>query len=70
LNEDFLEKSFLKLYDEFLQLNLHIQSNHKNDIHMKKHLTDIILICEDIAEHYYYAELERGKNGIKQEDTH
>ena len=70
MNEEVLEQSFLKLYDEFLQLNLHIQSNHKKDIHMKKHLTDIILICEDIAEYYYYAELARNRNDGEQNETH
>jgi hypothetical protein len=70
LNDIGLEKAFLKLYDEFLKLNLHIQSNNKTDIHMKKYLTDIILICEDIAEHYYYAELKRNRDDGEDKETH
>tara|TARA_R110001599_G_scaffold7417_2_gene36305 strand:+ start:1476 stop:1688 length:213 start_codon:yes stop_codon:yes gene_type:complete len=70
LNEEILEQSFLKLYDEFLKLNLHIEKTQKKDIHIKKHLTDIILICEDIAEYYYYAELARNRKDGEESETH
>lgn len=70
MNELGLEQAFLKLYDEFLKFNLHIQKEHTTDKRMKKHLTDIILICEDIAEHYYYVELKRNHNDGEKTETH
>ena len=70
MNDEFLEKSFLKLYDEFLKLGLLIQKNYKDDMHLKKHLTDIIYICEDIAEHYYVEEIQRQRSNDDQEETH
>ena len=65
MNEDLLEKSFLKLYDEFLKLNLHIQTEHKSDILMKNMLTSILLVLEDVNEHYYYEEINR----VREEHT-
>jgi hypothetical protein len=64
-----LEKSFIKLYDQFLQLNLHIQTHHKSDLIMKKKLETLVLICEDINEHYYYEEINRVRED-KTEDPH
>lgn len=69
MNEVMLEKAFLKLYDEFLKLNLHIQTEHKSDILMKKKLANIILVCEDINEHYYYEEINRVREN-KEEESH
>ena len=58
MNEDLLEKSFLKLY-------LHIQTEHKSDILMKNMLTSILLVLEDVNEHYYYEEINR----VREEHT-
>ena len=71
MNEEFLKKSFIKLYEEFLKLGMHIQKNYKSDLHIKKHLTDIIFICEDIAEHYYVEEIQRQRdNDDEKEEPH
>jgi hypothetical protein len=65
-----LEKAFLKLYDEFLKLNLHIQKTKKTDIIINKQLTNIVNVCEDIAEHYYYVEINRVKEERTKEESH
>jgi len=70
LNELILEKEFLKLYDEFLKLNLHVQKTQKSDIIINKQLTNIVNICENISEHYFYAEINRVKEERKEEKSH
>ena len=70
MNELILEKEFLKLYDEFLKLNLHVQKTQKSDIIINKQLTNIVNICENISEHYFYAEINRVKEERKEEKSH
>ncbi len=64
LNDTQLEKSFLNLYDRFLKLNLYIQTNYKSDKSMKNKMRNIVLIFEDLAEHYYWEEINRVKEEI------
>ena len=70
MNELILEKEFLKLYDEFLKLNLHVQKTQKSDIIINKQLTNIVNICENISEHYFYAEINRVKEERTKEESH
>ena len=70
MNDDSVEKSFLSLYDEFLKLNIHTQTQQKTDITMKAILSKMLLVFEDLSEHYYWKEVNRVKNDKEEEDPH
>jgi len=70
LNEDSIEKSFLTLYDKFLEINLHSQTQHKKDMTMKAILSKMLLVFEDLSEHYYWKEVNRVKNDKEEKDAH
>ena len=70
LNEDSVEQSFLTLYDKFLILNLHSQKQYKKDMEQKAILKKILLIFEDLSEHYYWKEVNRVRNVKEEEDAH
>lgn len=64
MNELQLEKSFINLYDRFLKLNLYVQGQYKKDKKLKEQLQNISLVFEDLAEHYYWEEVNRVKDEI------
>lgn len=70
MNEDSLEKSFLTLYDNFLELNLHHQSKYKKDPKLKSILSKMLFVFEDLSEHYYWKEVNRVKDDKEEENAH
>jgi len=70
LNDDSVEKSFLSLYDEFLKLNIHTQSQQKTDIKMKLIMKAILYVLEDLSVHYYWKEINRVKEKNDEKGSH
>ena len=70
LNEDSVEQSFLTLYDKFLEINLHSQTKYKKDMKMKAILTKMLLVFEDLSEHYYWKEVNRVRDDKEEETAH
>jgi hypothetical protein len=72
LNDIQLEQSFYALYDNFLKLNLHIQTHYKDDPHMKAILVKLFYTLEDVNEHYYNMQLSlvKGTHNEDSENTH
>ena len=70
MNDDSVEKSFLSLYDEFLKLNIHTQSQQKTDIKMKLIMKAILYVLEDLSVHYYWKEINRVKEKNDEKGSH
>jgi hypothetical protein len=70
LNDANLEKAFISLFDNFLKLNIYVQHNYKSDKTLKKQLQKIALTFEDLAEHYYWEEINRVKVDDGDTETH
>jgi hypothetical protein len=70
LNDDSVEKSFLSLYDEFLKLNIHTQTQQKTDIKMKLIMKAILYVLEDLSVHYYWKEINRVKEKNDEKGSH
>ena len=70
MNEDSVEKSFLTLYDKFLEINLHSQTQYKKDMKMKAILAKMLLVFEDLSEHYYWKEVNRVRDDKEEENAH
>lgn len=70
MNDDSVEKSFLSLYDEFLKLNIHTQTQQKTDIKMKLIMKAILYVLEDLSVHYYWKEINRVKEKNDEKGSH
>ena len=70
MNDDSVEKSFLSLYDEFLKLNIHTQTQQKTDIKMKLIMKAILYVLEDLSVHYYWKEVNRVKEKNDEKGSH
>ena len=49
-----IEKSYHKLSDSFHKLNPYIYETYQDDIKLRAFLTHILMILQDLGEHYYY----------------
>ena len=58
-----IEKSYRKIIDNFHKLNTHIFKEYHEDRKLKEFLTDILMVIQDLGEHYYWKAIERRDSG-------
>ena len=57
-----IEKAYHKLSDTFHKLNTYIYEIYRNNIKLREFLTHILMILQDLGEHYYYKEIRQRDN--------
>ena len=58
-----IEKSYRKIIDNFHKFNTHIFKEYHEDRKLKEFLTDILMVIQDLGEHYYWKAIERRDSG-------
>ena len=65
-----IEKAYHKLSDSFHKLNPYIYETYRDDIKLRAFLTHILMILQDLGEHYYYKAIkERDDNKTDKKDN-
>jgi len=52
-----IEKAYHKLSDTFHKLNTYIYEIYRDDIKLREFLTHILMVLQDLGEHYYWKEI-------------
>jgi len=52
-----IEKAYHKLSDTFHKLNTYIYEIYRNNIKLREFLTHILMVLQDLGEHYYWKEI-------------
>ena len=52
-----IEKAYHKLSDNFHKLNTYIYEIYRDDIKLREFLTHILMVLQDLGEHYYWKEI-------------
>ena len=52
-----IEKSYHKLSDNFQKLNTYMYETYRDDIKSRGFLTRILMVLQDLGEHYYWKEI-------------
>ena len=57
-----IEKSYHKLSDSFHKLNPYIYETYRDDVKLRAFLTHILMILQDLGEHYYHKAIKERDN--------